>query len=387
MDTGELISASSLGCFRNGHMIAVSSKVLASFHKVVRSAGVSGLTSAYLLSKETANQVTVVAKFMPGDYDIEYASPYAGANVMPMSTKATSRWEIRSWPELSRLAKEVPEAGIHEMKSRIYRREKDLERLKAGGYAFDGLFLEDPWYKSLFDDFRELPEHELPKGIASGCEFGSVCINVMVYLPWLLGKCRENGVVFKRGIFKHISEAAGWSHTGKKADIVINSTGLMAGRLGGVMDSKMTPVRGQLVLVRNEAPYMATTSGTDDAGDELFYIMKRAAGGGTIIGGTYQKGQWESQPDPNLAMRILRRANETMPELTGGKGVEGFDLIRHAVGLRPFREGGVRLEKEKIDGIWVVHNYGHAGWGYQGSYGCAERVVELVDEIQSQPKL
>ena len=43
----------------------------------------SGLTSALLLSKSKANSVTVVAKHMPGDYDIEYASPWAGADVLP----------------------------------------------------------------------------------------------------------------------------------------------------------------------------------------------------------------------------------------------------------------------------------------------------------------
>jgi D-amino-acid oxidase len=47
---------------------------------------VSGLTSAYLLSKDKANTITVVAKHMPGDYDIEYASPWAGANVLPYVT-------------------------------------------------------------------------------------------------------------------------------------------------------------------------------------------------------------------------------------------------------------------------------------------------------------
>lgn len=269
----------------------------------------------------------------------------------------------------------------------MYRRKKDLEQLRKGKYAFDGLFKEDPWYKTLFEDFRELPVEELPEDVASGCEFGSICINVMVYLPWLVGKCRENGVVFKRGVIKHISEAAGLSHTGRKADVVVNSTGLMASRLGGVMDANVVPVRGQLVVVRNEAPMMMTKSGTDDAADEVFYVMMRAAGGGTILGGTYQVGQWESQPDPNTASRIMRRAVEMMPELTGGQGPEKLDVIRHAVGLRPYRHGGVRLEKEKIDGTWVVHNYGHAGWGYQGSYGCAERVVELVEETQTRPKL
>lgn len=43
----------------------------------------SGLTSALLLSKSKANNVTIVSKHMPGDYDIEYASPFAGANVLP----------------------------------------------------------------------------------------------------------------------------------------------------------------------------------------------------------------------------------------------------------------------------------------------------------------
>ena len=47
------------------------------------SAGVIGLTTAYLLSKDPNNAITVAAKHMPGDYDIEYCSPWAGANYMP----------------------------------------------------------------------------------------------------------------------------------------------------------------------------------------------------------------------------------------------------------------------------------------------------------------
>jgi D-amino-acid oxidase len=61
-----------------------------------------------------------------------------------------------------------------------------------------------------------------------------------------------------------------------------------------------------------------------------------------------------------------------------------LDIIRHGVGLRPARNGGVRIEREVIGGLEVVHNYGHAGWGYQGSYGCAERVVELVREAVAE---
>lgn len=47
------------------------------------SAGVTGLTTALLLSKNHVYKITVAAKHMPGDYDIEYASPWAGANYLP----------------------------------------------------------------------------------------------------------------------------------------------------------------------------------------------------------------------------------------------------------------------------------------------------------------
>lgn len=49
---------------------------------MVVSAGVSGLTTALLLAKN-GHKITLVAKHMPGDYDIEYASPWAGANYLP----------------------------------------------------------------------------------------------------------------------------------------------------------------------------------------------------------------------------------------------------------------------------------------------------------------
>ena len=77
----------------------------------------------------------------------------------------------------------------------------------------------------------------------------------------------------------------------------------------------------------------------------------------------------------------MKRVVDLNPKLANGKGVEGLSIVRHAVGLRPYRKAGVRLEKEKIGSLTVVHNYGHAGFGYQASYGCAQAVVELVDGI------
>ena len=111
-------------------------------------------------------------------------------------------------------------------------------------------------------------------------------------------------------------------------------------------------------------------------------------GGGTLLGGSYQKGNWDSQIDLSLANRIMKRAVELCPSLTGGKNLEHLSIVRHSVGLRPLRIGGPRLEKEKIDGTWVVHNYGHGGYGYQCSYGCSQVAVGLVAEaVVARPRI
>lgn len=211
-----------------------------------------------------------------------------------------------------------------------------------------------------------------------------MCINTAIYLPYLAGQCLKNGVTIKRGSLLHIKNALSLIPQSQQSlpTIVLNCTGLGALTLGGVMDTNVYPGRGQIALVRNSPGVMATISGTDDGDDETTYIMERAGGGGTIIGGCLQKRRWESQPDPNLAQRILKRAVELVPALAPQKGaVDELDVVRHAVGLRPMREGGVRVEKERVDGMWVVHNYGHGGYGYQSSFGAAYEAERLVGEI------
>lgn len=75
----------------------------------------------------------------------------------------------------------------------------------------------------------------------------------------------------------------------------------------------------------------------------------------------------------------MKRCIEICPLLTNGKGIEALSVVRHAVGLRPMREGGPRVDKEVLDGIRIVHQYGHGGYGYQSSYGSAQAAIALVD--------
>lgn len=233
--------------------------------------------------------------------------------------------------------------------------------------------------------FRRLNADELPSGVGAGTTFTSVCINTAIYLPWLLSQCLKNGIIVKRGTVAHVTGAAALHHSGEAADLVINCTGLSALKLGGVQDSTMFPIRGQTVLVRNEPTTMASMADIDGNPDEVSYVMNRAAGGGCVLGGCVQKDSWESQPDQNLAVRIMQRAIAICPSLVpDGQGIEALSIVRHSVGLRPARRDGIRLELESLTtaegkSLTVVHNYGHAGYGYQTSYGCSQEVVRLVD--------
>lgn len=106
-----------------------------------------------------------------------------------------------------------------------------------------------------------------------------------------------------------------------------------------------------------------------------------------MLGGSSVRDSWESQPDPNLAVRIMKRAVDICPSsVPAGKGIETLSVIRHAVGLRPMRVEGIRIERELIrspDGkpLTVVQNYGHGGAGYQTSYGAGELAVELIEQV------
>ncbi|KAI9894997.1 MAG: hypothetical protein M1814_000219 [Vezdaea aestivalis] len=282
--------------------------------------------------------------------------------------------EAATWPELQRLATSHPESGIHFQESIILVRAEDVDVPSQCPWSSDCLG-PDPWFKNVVLDFSIISNPDFAAA-AYGQKFMSVCINPAIYLSWLASECVKKGAVLQRGDLKHISEAALLHKTGDRASLVVNCTGLGAVKLQGILDESMYPIRGQTVLVSNHPGRMFAVLGTEDRTEELCYIMERALGGGTILGGSYQIGNWDSEPDMELAMRIMERATEVCPDLTNGHGSEALRVIRHGVGLRPARKDGIRIQRETIEGIPIVHNYGHGGYGYQTSWGCARRVLK-----------
>ena len=76
--------------------------------------------------------------------------------------------------------------------------------------------------------------------------------------------------------------------------------------------------------------------------------------------------------DENKVSEILKNCIQLAP------GLKKSRIIDTYAGLRPGRHQ-IRLEKEADKNI--IHNYGHGGSGFTVSWGCAEEVFQLVNNL------
>jgi D-amino-acid oxidase len=169
------------------------------------------------------------------------------------------------------------------------------------------------------------------------------------YLPYL--QRRFGGTLVQREVT---------SFAELDADVIVDCAGFGARGLCG--DDEMTPGHGIAVVVNRSAVERAIAR-TDDP-DALMYVIPRARD--CILGG-YDK---PLPPDDSEIESILARCRAAVPDLS-------TEIRATRRGIRPVRST-VRVELENVDGIRVVHNYGHGGAGFTVSWGCAMRVLELV---------
>ncbi|KAI8158650.1 hypothetical protein K4K49_004766 [Colletotrichum sp. SAR 10_70] len=336
-------------------------------HFVVLGAGVIGLSTAITLrSKYPSARITILAEYFPGDYHIDYCSPWAGAN---WCSSASDNGLLESFDRVTferfkEIAKQTPEAGIKSSPLRMIFDQKieDAEILSEGTGKL--------WYDDLVGGAVSLNENELPKGAVFGLDLPSTfVINSQIYLQW------QGGVSLLRRQITHIKEAR------ISADVVavFNCTGLGSYHLGGVEDKAMYPTRGQTVLVEQpiqplKRMYFRSPRRVDK---DTTYVFQRPLAGGIVLGGCREDGNWDKNVDPELAKKIMERCCALAPEL--GRP-EDLKVIKHGVGLRPNRKGGPRIEAEKGGDGLVIHNYGASGAGYQASWGMAAHAVDLAQE-------
>lgn len=157
-------------------------------------------------------------------------------------------------------------------------------------------------------------------------------------------------------------------------DTVFNCTGLASRSL--CKDEAVYPTRGQTVLVKNTTNLKDTLSRVGQ--HHLSYLIPRPGDGGLIIGGCQQPGNESYAVDSALADTMLHWAKTLYPTIFPAD--HAFQVLKHNVGLRPSRRGGVRIESERVGGRTLIHGYGIGGWGFQSSWGVARKMRALLEE-------
>lgn len=280
-----------------------------------------------------------------------------------------------------RLAVNDPRAGIWIVDDTTYHTKYDVTIAKGNFQSFI------PWYKDFVQGFKVLEEDNIPfDDISFGTSFKGVVITVPIYLSYLVQQNKELGNTFKKiPLIKSIKEARTITNN---PDYVINATGLGATKIQGVEDKKENfPVKGQTLLVKNNAKSTVAVQGFPGLPDEMLYVMPRRDGG-SIIGGCFRPGDESTDEDKELTARLIRRAIKYVPELVDPKFKNNstkIEVERVNVGFRPFREDGVRIEVD-LKYKWLIHGYGASAGGYQGSVGMGREVVEVLKKELSRIK-
>ncbi|WP_042422921.1 FAD-dependent oxidoreductase [Streptacidiphilus anmyonensis] len=214
---------------------------------------------------------------------------------------------------------------------------------------------------------------ELRAGYTVGWRLRAPVVDMPRYLAWLERRLTRAGGRLRAHTYRSLAEAA------HEAPVVVNCSGSGAATL--VPDPGVTPVRGQVVVVRHGGALREFFVDETPDAPELVYAFPH--GDTAVLGGTAQRGDATLEPSPALSEAILRRCQAVLPELRDA------EAVGTRVGLRPAREE-VRLETAEAAATGpnagvLIHNYGHGGAGVTVSWGCAAEVLDLVKQGRSAP--
>jgi len=302
-------------------------------------AGVSGLTTGFRLAQQGLH-VQIRAEDAPGDTN----SAAAGAIWDPIYAEhpRVGVWAARSYEVFSAMTAE----GFPGVRM--------VDGVEASRDP-----METPEWAQALPGYRECTIAELPPGFVHGWHYRAPIIDMPPYLARLEKLVREAGGDLEYGT--HLSSLAD-AH----APIVVNCSG--AGAQDLVPDPEVTPIRGQLVAIRNPGMTEFFAEHTPELG-EMVYLLPQ--GDVLLLGGSAEPGVADAKPDPAVGAAIIQRCGEIFP------WIRTAAVLHHRGGLRPARPK-IRLEHEQIGERHIVHNYGHSGAGVSLSWGCADDVTEIV---------
>ncbi len=313
---------------------------------LVLGCGVIGLTSGIRLLEE-GYEVEIVAANIPPDTTSNIATAYWYPFRVNPPEKVLP-WAVITYDTYIELSK-IPDIGV-------------------GFFNFIQIFahqVKDPYWKAAVKEFRRAGPDELLPGYVDGYVALIVRIETPVYMDYLVSRFKESGGI----LTKLDNEIQNIDELPPENNLIINCSGLGAGKIFD--DEEVFPIRGQLVKTTNPGLYDCLNE--EEGPLAVSYVVPHPTY--CILGGSADDNNWNLEEDPELTNEILRKCDVLEPKL---KDAEVLDV---RVGLRPGRSE-VRLEIEDISpNCTIIHNYGHGGAGFTLSWGCAEEVVKLAEQI------
>jgi glycine/D-amino acid oxidase-like deaminating enzyme len=162
----------------------------------------------------------------------------------------------------------------------------------------------------------------------------------------------------------------------RQADLVVVAAGAGSPRL--LPDLPVVPRKGHLVitdrypgLLRHQVVELGYVESAHTLGAEsvAFNVQPRRTGQ-LLVGSSRELAGWDASINGPLRARMLRRAAEYLPALSG------LQAIRTWVGFRPATADHLPLVGAWEPGLWVAA--GHEGLGITTSLGSARLLADLV---------
>ncbi len=202
-----------------------------------------------------------------------------------------------------------------------------------------------------------------PSVFKSGFTLNVPLMDTTIYLDYLANRFQKAGGTINGNVrFKKLEDVD------REFDLVINCSGIGAKTL--VADVDLEPHRGQVAIVP-KIDNLSCAIVCDDA--PLMYAIPRT--NDCVFGGTNEVSG-NCAVDPTSTSRMVAECSRVL-------NIDKPRVLDEPVGLRPFRKSGVRLDRGRLrDGRTVLHNYGHGGSGFTLSWGCANKVFQLAQNVR-----
>ena len=202
-----------------------------------------------------------------------------------------------------------------------------------------------------------------PSVFKSGFTLNVPLMDTTIYLDYLAKRfVAAGGSIHGNMRFERLEDV------GREFDLIFDCSGIGAKTLVGDVD--LEPHRGQVAIVP-KIDNLSCAIVCDNA--PLMYAIPRT--NDCVFGGTNEVSG-NCAVDPTSTSRIVAECSRVL-------NIDKPRVLDERVGLRPFRKSGVRLDRGRLrDGRTVLHNYGHGGSGFTLSWGCANEVFQLAQNVR-----